>query len=270
MTLRELIETTKLYLFDLDGTLYLSEDVFPFSAELLKEIKARGARYMYITNNSSKSGPDYVAKMTRLGIESTEDEFISSAFVTTKYMSENYADKCIYLCGTQSLKNQFLSAGLCVTDSTEKADCIVIGSDTELTFKKIDDVCRLLYEKPNITYIATNPDPICPTEYGNMPDCGAIVDMIFTATGKMPIYIGKPSPLMAEFSMQICGCEREETVVIGDRLDTDIDCGLAADTKTLLVYSGFATPEMYENAEKKPDLAIADCGVLLQVMKKMR
>ena len=157
-----------------------------------------------------------------------------------------------------------------VTDSIEDADCIVVGSDTELTFKKIDDVCRLLYSKPNITYIATNPDPICPTEYGNMPDCGAIVDMIHTATGKMPIYIGKPSPMMAELSMQICGCDREQTVVIGDRLDTDIACGFAADTKTLLVYSGFATPEMYDEAERKPDLAIADCGVLLDQMKKMR
>lgn len=225
---------------------------------------------MFITNNSSKSGPDYVAKMARLGIKTEESEFVSSGFVTTRFMSENYPDKTIYLCGTESFRNQLVSAGLKVTDDCEEADCIIVGSDTELTFKKIDDVCRLLYKKPNITYVATNPDPICPTEYGNMPDCGAIVDMIHTATGKMPIYIGKPAPMMAELSMQLCGCDRQETAVIGDRLDTDIFCGFAADTKTVLVYSGFATPEMYDEAERKPDLAIADCGVLLQEMKKMR
>lgn len=270
MTLRELIETTKLYLFDLDGTLYLSEDVFPFSAELLKEIKARGARYMFITNNSSKSSPDYVAKMTRLGIEAAEDEFVSSGLVTTRYMCENFGDKNIYLCGTNSLKEQFEAAGLKVTDNYEDAECIVIGMDTELTFKKIDDICRLLFERPNIPYIATHPDDVCPTEYGYMPDCGALASMIFTATGKKPIVIGKPTPLMPEYAIFLAGCDRDQTVVIGDRLDTDIACGFAAQTKTLLVYSGFATPEMYEEADKKPDLAIADCGVLLQEMKKMR
>ena len=108
MTLEQLVAQTKLYLFDLDGTLYLSEDVFPFTAELLSEIKSRGAKYMFITNNSSKGSPDYVAKMARLGIKSEESEFVSSGLVTTRYMSENYADKRIYLCGTNSLKNQFL------------------------------------------------------------------------------------------------------------------------------------------------------------------
>ncbi len=263
MTLKELVAKTKLYLFDLDGTLYLSENVFDFSADLLKAIKARGAEYRFITNNSSKGPKDYVEKMARLGIEATENEFVSSGLVTTIYMQENFGDEKLYVCGTESLKTQFTDVGLKVTEDIDEAGAIVIGCDTELTFKKIDDICRTLSERPKIPYIATHPDMTCPTNYGYMPDCGALANMIFEATGKRPVVIGKPTPLMPELAMQKAGYTREQTVVIGDRLDTDIACGKAAETMTILVYTGHATPEILAKSSIKPNLVLKSCKNLL-------
>lgn len=267
--LKEIIKYTKLFLFDLDGTLYLGDSLFPFTKELLSEIKRQNKRYIFITNNSSKNPKDYVKKFEQLGIKTEENEFITSGRVTLQYMTENYKDKKIYLCGTKSLRDEFIEGGLTVTDDTDEAEAVVVGCDTELDFKKLDDVCRILYTK-KIPYIATHPDMSCPTEYGKMPDCGAIADMIFIATGKMPVFIGKPSPLMPELAMYLTKTEHEETVVIGDRLSTDIKSGTAAMTKTIFVLSGDDKKEDLKRTEVTPTVTIDDCGVLLSALKKLR
>lgn len=267
--LKEVLRNIELFLFDLDGTLYLGDKLFSFTKELLAEIKRQNKKYVFITNNSSKNPEDYVKKFRLLGIEAQADDFITSGRVTAQYLLENYKDSELYVCGTNSLKEEFLRDGLKITDNTDKAEAVVIGCDTELRFKKLDDVCRLLYTS-KIPYIATHPDMSCPTEYGKMPDCGAIVDMIFIATGKMPIFIGKPSPLMPELAMYITDIQREQTAVIGDRLSTDIKSGNAASTKTILVFSGDDTPESLVHSETKPTIAIKDCGEILKALKALK
>lgn len=267
--LTEIIKNTKLFLFDLDGTLYLGEQLFPFTEDLLKEIKNQGKKYIFITNNSSKNPNDYVEKFKALGIETTADEFITSGKVTSQYMLENYKDLKIFACGTDSLKTEFSEDGLTLTDDPDKAEAVVVGYDTELTFKKIDDICKILYTK-KVPYIASHPDMCCPTPYGKAPDCGAIVDMIFIATGKMPIVIGKPSPLMPELAMKITGIDRENTAVIGDRLSTDIKSGNAAQTKTILVFSGDDTEEDLKNSQTIPTVSVKDCGEILKVLKNLK
>ncbi len=267
MELQKIARESQLFLFDLDGTLYCGGKLFPFTKDLLAEIKRQGKQYRFITNNSAKSCKDYVTWMAQRGVEATEDEFVTSGRVTVCFIKENYPDATLYICGTESLKNEFRDAGFTVTDDLEQVDCIIIGYDQELNFKKIDDVCRLLYTK-KIPYVATHPDKTCPTEYGYMPDCGTICDMIAGATGKQPIFIGKPAPLMPEICMLQTGIDRDKTVVIGDKVETDIQCGWRSGAKTILVLSGDNTEEDVDRAYTKPDIVLQDCGELLQALKR--
>ena len=134
-----------------------------------------------------------------------------------------------------------------------------MGFDTELTFDKLEQVCRALSTR-DIPYIATNPDLVCPTEFGSVPDCGSVCEMIYNATNKRPLVIGKPSPLMIELAMQKYNVSPEETAVIGDRIYTDIKSGLNAGVLSILVMSGETTPEILAASHDKPDLILPHIG----------
>lgn len=261
------IKDIELFLFDMDGTLYLGNQLFDFTVELLKTIKAKGKRYLYITNNSSKSVADYVKKLKNLGIEANEEEFVTSSQATAYYLKKDYAGARLYVCGTQSLKKELESEGFIITENLDEVECIVMGFDTELTFKKLDDISRLLCTK-DYPFFATNPDMVCPTEYGSVPDCGSVCQMIFNATGKKPTFIGKPSPLMPKLAMEKLGVAPEKTAVVGDRIYTDIKSGLNADAVSVLVMSGETTVEILEKSEDKPHLVLKDCGEILNALKK--
>ncbi len=267
MALKQIAENSKLFLFDLDGTLYCGEKIFPFTKTLLEEIKNQGKEYKFITNNSSKSPEDYAIKMqTSYGINAQKEDFITSGSATVSFIGENYPDANLYICGTESLKSEFINAGFKVTNDLKAVECLVVGYDTELSFKKIDEVCNILYTK-KVPFIATHSDKTCPTAYGFMPDCGAICDMIATTTGKTPIFIGKPAPLMPEICMRMCNIDRTETVVIGDKMSTDILAGLRCDARTILVLSGDNKIDDVLNSTYKPDAVINDCGDLLLALK---
>lgn len=266
--MKETILKTKLFLFDMDGTLYLGEQLFDFTKELLDVIRSRGCCAMFMTNNSSKSVTDYLKKLERLGISAQREDFITSAQATAYYLQKHFPGKRLYVCGTQSLKKELETEGFPVTEVLEDVEVIVMGFDTELTFKKLDDVSKLLSTRPDIPYIATHPDLVCPTEYGSVPDCGSVCEMIFNATGKRPVVIGKPSALMPELAMERMGYSREETAVIGDRLNTDIKSGLNAGITTMLVLSGEATTETLAASTDKPHLVLEDAGEILRVLKQ--
>ena len=144
-----------------------------------------------------------------------------------------------------------------------------MGFDTELTFKKLEDVSRLLLTRENLPYIATNPDYVCPTEFGSVPDCGSVCGMIFNATGKRPVVIGKPSPLMPQLAMDRLGYSKEETCVVGDRIYTDVKSGLNAGITGILVMSGETTPEILAQSEDKPHLVLESAQEILDVLKTL-
>ena len=252
----------KLFLFDMDGTLYLGDQLFSFTTELLAKIKATGGRYMFMTNNSSKSVVAYIEKLHKLGIEATEDEFITSSQATAYYLKNNHPTSKLYVCGTESLKTELRSQGFTITENLDEVECIVMGFDTELNFKKLHDVSFMLCTR-ELPYIATNPDYVCPTEFGSVPDCGSVCDMIFNATGTRPVVIGKPEALMPQLAMARTGYTKEQTVVIGDRIYTDIKSGINAGTVTVLVMSGETTQEILDASPEKPDFVLADAGLMI-------
>ena len=257
------LKQIKLFLFDMDGTLYLGNRLYDFTPQLLDTIRAQGKRYLFMTNNSSKSVADYVKKLENLGINASEDDFMTSSQATAYYLKKHHNNKKLYVCGTLSLKKELESAGFTITENLDEVECIVMGFDTELTFKKLEDVCRLLLSR-DIPYIATNPDYVCPTEFGSVPDCGSVCDMIYNATKKRPIVIGKPSPLMPQLAMEKLGVDKSQTAVVGDRIYTDIKSGINAGAVSVLVLSGETTKEILEQSPDKPDFILQNAGELLQ------
>ena len=266
----EKINNVKLFLFDMDGTLYLGNNLFDFTVELLDTIRATGGKYMFMTNNSSKSVADYIKKLEGLGISATYDDFITSSQATAYYLQKYHNGARLYVCGTESLKEELRSNGFEVVDELDKVDMIVMGFDTELTFKKLHDVSYLLMTRENIPYIATNPDYVCPTEFGSVPDCGSMCDMLYNVSGRRPIVIGKPEPLMPILAMDKTGYTKEQTAVIGDRIYTDIKSGIAAGTVTVLVLSGETTQEILDASPEKPDYAMGSARELLDCLKNKR
>ena len=260
------IKNVELFLFDMDGTLYLGDRLYDFTKELLSAIRAKGARYLFMTNNSSKSVNAYIEKLAKLGIPATREDFITSSQATAFYLKKTYPGKVLYVSGTQSLKEELMREGFVITDDIEKTEVIVMGFDTELTFKKLEDVSKMLCTK-DLPYIATNPDYVCPTEFGSVPDCGSVSDMLYNVSGKRPLFIGKPSALMAQLAMEKVGVTPEETAVIGDRIYTDVKSGLNAGALAILVMSGETTYEILEASEDKPHLVLKDVSEITEVLK---
>lgn len=266
MNIKEVFRSKRLYLLDMDGTLYLDEDVFPHCREFLNAIREMGGHYLYLTNNSSKSVSRYVEKMERLHLPAAPSDFFTSTDAACAYLKRNGPYKKIYALGTASFQEQLKNAGFPITNALEDdIDCLLMGYDTELTYRKLEDACILLGR--GVAYLATNPDWVCPTAYGSAPDCGSFAQMIEHATGRLPYFIGKPRPAIAELAMEKMGCSKEETVLIGDRLYTDIACGVNAGITTCLVLSGEATKKDLEESDVKPTFVCRDIGEIYEYIR---
>lgn len=247
------LKNKKLFLFDMDGTIYEENNVFDGTHQLLDYIVESGGKYVFITNNSSKSVNDYITKVNGLGIKADKDNFFTSAQATVRYLKKRYEKPYVYCQGTKSLLAELSSEGIKVTSDVETGvDAVVVGFDTELTSEKLRKTCQILSEN-EIPFIATNPDLRCPVSFGFIPDCGSICKMITAATNKEPTYIGKPEPVMVDFVREKYGFSKDEIVVIGDRLYTDIATGLNAGVTAICVLTGEATPSDVENGKIKPN-----------------
>ena len=240
------LKEKKLFLLDMDGTIYNDETIFDGTLDFLDYVKSIGGRYIFITNNSSKSVDDYVKKVNRMNIKATADDFYTSTDATIKYLKENFKNPLVFASGTKSFIEGLKKAGLNVTTEVNNdADVILMGYDTELNYQKLMNLCMMLNNKKT-PYIATNPDLVCPIGFGFVPDCGSVAIMLKNATGRTPIYIGKPEPTMINLVCESLGYKKSETVILGDRLYTDIASGNNAKVDTICFLSGEATLEDLE------------------------
>ncbi len=260
------LKRKRLFLFDLDGTLYLGDTLFSGVRELLGCIRARGGQYRYLTNNSSRSVEAYVEKLTRLGIAAKSRDFLTSVDALIAHLrAHGMEGKTFYVCGTESMRSQLRAAGFHVTDTHDGANALLMGFDTELTFQKLEDACILLGQ--GVPYLATNPDWVCPTSYGFVPDCGSVCEMLWRATGRRPAVIGKPQPAMPLLAMQQAGVLPAETLLVGDRIYTDIASGANAGIDTLLVLSGETKERDLPAAEPQPTFVLPDAQALLDILQ---
>lgn len=251
----------RLFLLDMDGTIYLDEDLFPGTKPFLDGVRRAGGRYLFLTNNSSRGVDAYIAKLGRMGIGADKEDFLTSVDALIAHLRGREPYKLCYVFGTESFRRQLEGAGVPVTtERSDDVDCLLIGFDTELTFQKLEDACILLNR--GVDFIATNPDWVCPTWYGSVPDCGSVCEMLWRATGRRPVVIGKPRPAMVELAIQKTGFTPEQTLLIGDRLYTDIAAGVNAGVDAAFVLSGEGTLEDLERSDVKPAWVFDDIAAL--------
>lgn len=262
------IQNKRLFLLDIDGTIAFDSTLIDGTMEFMMEVRKKGGKYIFITNNSTKSIKDYVIKFTKLGIPVDETNFLTSSYATALYLKENYGRNLIYVLGTKSFLEELRSFGLQVTEElNEEIKVAVVGFDNELNYKKVETICELLLTR-ELDYIATNPDLVCPTTFGYVPDCGAICDFLEKAVKRKPIYIGKPNRLIIDMALQSTGYQREDTLVIGDRLYTDIACGINGEVDTAVVFTGEAKMEALEYTEFKPTYYCDTIKEIYQAIKE--
>ena len=264
--LKDALSGKKLYLLDMDGTLYLGSRLFPDTLDFLQEIRKSGAEPIFLTNNSSKGTDAYVQKLTGMGIPCSPDDFFTSTDAACAFLRANYKGKLIYAFGTESFKNQLKKEGFPITDKLEDSiDLLLMAYDTELVYQKLVDASILLGR--GVEYLATNPDWVCPTEFGYVPDCGSMAQALEHATGRLPRFLGKPEPEIALLAMQKKGIKPEEAVLIGDRVYTDIVCAKRAGVMSILVFSGETTPEILKQSETQPDFALKGIEDILEALR---
>ena len=248
------IADKKLYIFDMDGTIYLGGRVFDFAIKFIDNLRASGRRVLFFTNNASHSTEFYYSKLERLGFSPREGEIMTSGDVTVEFLKSHRAGKSVYLIGTDELVEDFRHRGINLVDeSTESCDIVISSFDTSLTYEKLNAACRLI--RNGAEYLSTHPDFNCPVENGFIPDSGAIAAFITASTGKLPTYFGKPYKETVEMIEEVCGIDRKDMVIFGDRLYTDIALGKKHGVCATLVLSGETLPEdvLAASDAEKPD-----------------
>jgi HAD superfamily hydrolase (TIGR01450 family) len=263
----KVLSAKKLFLFDIDGTIAVGDTLYEGSRELLEHIDSIGGKSYFITNNSTKSGRDYVVKFRKsFNLDVSEDRFITSGYMTINFLKENFADKKIYVLGTASFIRELRKNGLNITDTYEDdIECAVVAYDSELSYDKLTEASHVLLTL-DIPYYATNPDLRCPSDFGFIPDCGSICHMLEDTTDKTPIYLGKPSPDVVTACINASGFSAEETLVVGDRLYTDIACGINANVDTCVLFTGEAKPEDIVSTPYKPAYSFNTVSELLHAL----
>lgn len=267
---KEKLKQIKHVALDMDGTIYMGDQLFDFTIPFLNKLKRLGITYSFLTNNPSKSLDDYLKKLQKMGIHATEEEMYTTTVATIDYIHAHYPNaKKLFLLGTPSMISQFEKAGFISTadDANEVPDIIVAAFDMTLTYSRL---CRAAWWiSQGVPYIATNPDKVCPT---NLPtvlvDCGSICKCLEHATGRQPdITLGKPDPNMLIGILQQKHLEPNQIAMVGDRIYTDIKMAQNAGAVGVLVLSGETTSEVAKAAPNAPDFIlknIEELGNLLE------
>lgn len=246
------IREKQLFLLDIDGTVSLDAEWIEGAVPFFEKVEKIGGKCVFITNNSTKSIAAYVKKFEQMGRKVQADNFLTASYVTADYLKEKYGAKKLFVAGTRSFCEELKAFGLNITGEVQPdVSAVVVGFDNELTYEKIEKACRLL-QTQSVDFVATNPDLACPVSYGFVPDCGAICQMISQAVKREPVFIGKPNPRMVQLAMAQNGVSASRTVVLGDRLYTDIACGRNAGVETVVVFTGEAKREDLDHTEYVP------------------
>lgn len=219
------------FIFDLDGTVYLGEELIPGARETLQWVRKIGAKIRFVTNNPRYSQTFYAEKLTRLGIPAQIEEVVTSAKLTADYLKKEKEEfGSLYVIGEQQLRKELLSADLNLRDEAD-ADTVVVSFDTTLTYEKLMTGYHAL--KNGARFIATNPDAVCPSPDGGLVDAGAIIAALEVSTGrKLELVIGKPSKILADMLAEQLETSPVNCMIVGDRLNTDIRLGKRGGMRT--------------------------------------
>ena len=240
------------YLFDLDGTIYLGEELIPGAADVVAKLRERGARVQFLSNKPVARRDSYATKLTKLGIPCTPDDVVNSPLASARYLAQEHAGERVMAMGEAPLRQELLEAGVELTDAPDETDIVLASWDREMCWPQMDAAHQALLN--GARFFATNPDTVCPLEGGRtVPDCGAIIAYLEASTGRsLEVMIGKPSRIITEMALATIDLTADQCLMIGDRLGTDIAMGRTAGLDTALVLTGVTTREDLEGADVEP------------------
>jgi NagD protein len=249
------------FIIDMDGVIYHGNKLLPGVTEFIGWLEKEGKKYLFLTNSSERTPRELHEKMRRLGIEIGEDHFYTSALATASFLSGQKPGGSAYIIGDAGLINALYSIGF--SSNNYNPDYVVVGETHGYNFEKIETAINLVLKGARL--IGTNPDVTGPIENGITPSTRALIAPIEIATNRKAYYVGKPNPLMMRIALKKLGVKREETVVIGDRMDTDIRCGLESEIETLLVLSGITSREDIDKFPYRPSFVLEGINDLVNL-----
>ena len=240
------------YLIDMDGVIYHGNQLIPGADCFIQELCAAKVPFMFLTNNSQRTRRDVVTKLERMGVSVSEEHVFTCAIATARFLARQKPGGTAYVIGEGGLLTALHSNGYSIVD--RDPDYVVVGEGRTLNFEMAEAALRMILGGAKL--VATNMDPNCPTHNGTRPGCGAIVAMLEQASGTKAFSVGKPSPLMLRAARKELGLASEETIVIGDTMETDILGGVQLNFKTILVLSGGTRREDLQNYAFRPDKVV--------------
>lgn len=240
------------FIFDLDGTVYLSDSLIPGADEVIRLLRESGKKVVFLSNKPIQTREDYAEKLTRLGIPTKSDEVINSTLVMTNYLKKNAPQTKLFVVGEAPFIEELKRANFTITEEPKEIEYVVVAFDRTFDYRKLNIAYQAI--KLGAHFVATNPDRTCPVEGGEIPDCAGMIAAIEAVTGKkVEVIVGKPSPLIIQAALEVMGLKPEDCILIGDRLETDIKMGKESGLATGIVLTGVTDEKTLKESSIHPD-----------------
>jgi NagD protein len=240
------------YIFDLDGTVYLGEELLPGAAEVIRILRRAGRRVIFLSNNPTHTSAQYAAKLSRLGIETAVCDVLNSSQVLVRWLEAEAPGSRVFVVGEQALCDELAAAGFEMVMRASEVDVVIASFDRTFAYPKLQIAFDAI--RRGARFVATNADRYCPVPGGGEPDAAAVIAAIEACTAtRVEVVVGKPSPIMARAASDRIGLPPARCLMIGDRLETDIAMGRAAGMTTALVLTGATTRELLAGSALQPD-----------------
>ncbi len=240
------------FIFDLDGTVYLSDRLIPGADRVIHLLKEKGRKVVFLSNKPLQTRKDYAAKLTRLGVPTRPEEVINSTLVMINYLKKNAPHAKLFVVGETPFVEELKRSGFQITEEPKEIEYVVVAFDRTFDYRKLNISFQAI--QLGAHFVATNPDRTCPVEEGEIPDCAGMIAAIEAVTQKkVEVIVGKPSPFMIQAALDVMGLQREDCILIGDRLETDIKMGKDSGIATGVVLTGITDERTLKDSPIRPD-----------------